>query len=112
MRRIRVSQWVRHSEAADGKVYTGCNVENASYGLTICAERNAVAHAIAEGARNFIAIAVVTEGGVTPCGACRQVLAEFGTEMVVIVADTAANQRVYRLSELLPDAFTPAHLGK
>jgi cytidine deaminase len=97
-----------HSE--DGTIHTGCNVENASYGLTICAERNAVAHAVAEGARRFDAIAVVTENGVTPCGACRQVLAEFGPHMTVVVADIAGNRTVYGMQDLLPAAFTPAHL--
>lgn len=96
--------------AADGAIYVGCNVENASYGLTICAERNAVAHAVASGARDLVAIAVVTENGVTPCGACRQVLAEFGPEMTVIVADTRGNRRIYMLGELLPDAFGPEQL--
>ena len=95
---------------ADGTVYTGCNVENASYGLTICAERNAVAHAVAEGARRFNAIAVMTENGVTPCGMCRQVLAEFGPTMTVIVADAAGHRRIYNLADLLPAAFTPAQL--
>ena len=98
--------------AKDGTIYTGCNVENASYGLTICAERNAVARAVAGGARRFDAIAVVTENGVTPCGACRQVLAEFGPEIAVIVADAAGNRRIYTLNELLPDAFTPEHLDR
>lgn len=96
--------------AKDGTIYTGCNVENASYGLTICAERNAVAHAVANGARRFDAIAVVTENGVTPCGACRQVLAEFGPDIIVVVADATGNHRVYTLRELLPDAFTPEQL--
>jgi len=96
--------------AADGTMFTGANVENASYGLSICAERNAVVHAVAEGFREFTAIAVVSGNGVTPCGACRQVLAEFAPELIVIVADTAGNRRVYRLSELLPDAFRPGHL--
>ncbi len=95
---------------ADGAIYMGCNVENASYGLTICAERNAVAHAVASGARDLVAIAVVTENGVTPCGACRQVLAEFGPAMTVIVADTRGNRRSYMLGELLPDAFSPEQL--
>ena len=98
--------------AKDGTIYTGCNVENDSYGLTICAERNAVARAVAGGARRFDAIAVVTENGVTPCGACRQVLAEFGPEIAVIVADAAGNRRIYTLNELLPDAFTPEHLDR
>jgi cytidine deaminase len=95
----------------DGTIYTGCNVENASYGLTICAERNALAHAVAEGARRFDAVAVVTENGVTPCGACRQVLAEFGPEMTVIVSDAAGNRRVYTMRDLLPAAFMPEHLN-
>ncbi len=97
--------------ADDGTIYTGCNVENASYGLTICAERNAVAHAVAKGARRFVAVAVVTENGVTPCGACRQVLAEFGPEMAVVVSDVAGNRIVYSIADLLPSAFTPAHLA-
>ena len=97
--------------AADGAIYAGCNVENASYGLTICAERNAIAHAVACGAQQFTAVAVVTENGVTPCGACRQVLAEFGPRMTVIVADTRGNQQVYSLAELLPEAFGPGHLA-
>jgi cytidine deaminase len=96
--------------AEDGTIYTGCNVENASYGLTICAERNAIAHAVTEGARRFDAVAVMTENGVTPCGACRQVLAEFESEMTVIVSDTAGNRVVYSIADLLPAAFTPAHL--
>lgn len=97
---------------ADGVIYRGCNVENASYGLGVCAERNAVFHAVAEGVRRFVAVAVVTANGVTPCGACRQVLAEFNPEMIVIVANLAGARSVYRLSALLPDAFGPAHLGK
>jgi cytidine deaminase len=96
--------------ARDGAIYAGCNVENASHGLTICAERNALAHAVASGARDFTAIAVVTENGVTPCGACRQVLAEFSLAMIVIVADARGNRRIYTLSELLPDAFGPEQL--
>jgi cytidine deaminase len=96
--------------AEDGAIYTGCNVENASYGLTICAERNAAAHAVAEGTRRFDAVAVVTENGVTPCGACRQFLAEFGPEMAVVVSDTAGHRVVYSIADLLPAAFTPAHL--
>jgi cytidine deaminase len=97
--------------ATDGAIYVGCNVENASYGLTICAERNAIAHAVACGAQQFTAVAVVTENGVTPCGACRQVLAEFGPRMTVIVADARGNQQIYSLAELLPDAFGPANLA-
>ncbi len=98
--------------SADGTIYTGCNVENASYGLTICAERNAIVHAVAEGARQFDAIAVVTENGVTPCGACRQVLAEFGPEMTIIVSDTSGHRHFYAMRDLLPAAFTPEQLDE
>ena len=90
-----------------GKVYTGVNVENASYGLTNCAERVAVGKAVSEGYRKFQAIAVVApSASLSPCGACRQVLAEFG-EMVVICADSRNTRRVriHLLSELLPHAF-------
>ena len=93
-----------------GRIYTGCNVENASYGLSICAERTAIFKAVSEGERDFEAIAVVTEKGVTPCGACRQVLMEFGEDIQVIVASGAGEYRVFTLRELLPEAFTPKHL--
>ena len=90
-----------------GKIYTGCNVENASYGLTICAERVAITKAVSEGHRHFEAIVVVCPSAKpTPCGACRQFLAEFG-DMTVICADSRNGKRVqiYRLAELLPHAF-------
>jgi cytidine deaminase len=93
--------------AKNGKVFTGVNIENASYGLTICAERVALTKAVSEGHRKFQAIAVVAPSRVlSPCGACRQVLAEFG-EMVVICADSRNPRRfrLYLLSELLPHAF-------
>jgi len=95
-----------------GKVYTGCNVENASYGLTVCAERVAVWKAVSEGERDFLAIAVATENGGPPCGACRQVLAEFvhGTGFRVLVADAQGNYSTYNLDQLLPTAFTAASL--
>lgn len=96
--------------ARSGRVYTGCNVENASYGLSICAERVAVFKAVSEGEREFEAIAVVTEKGVTPCGACRQVLREFGDDIKVIVANEAGAYQVFTVRELLPEAFTPEHL--
>ncbi len=96
---------------ASGKVYTGCNVENASYGLTLCAERTAAVKAVSEGEREFVALAVVTDKGVLPCGACRQFLAEFGQDLRVLVADTAGMCREYRLSDLLPDAFAGAELA-
>lgn len=96
--------------ATSGRVYTGCNVENASYGLSICAERVALFKAVAAGERGFTAIAVVTETGATPCGACRQVLQEFGGDLRVIVVDLRGERRVYALEELLPHGFTARQL--
>jgi len=97
--------------AKSGRIYTGCNVENASYGLSICAERTAVFKAVSEGEREFEALAVVTDKGVTPCGACRQVLMEFGDDIQVIVADVTGRYRVFGLQELLPEAFNSKDLG-
>jgi cytidine deaminase len=97
-----------------GRVYTGVNVENASYPLTTCAERTAVAKAVSEGERAFDAIAVVTHTGATPCGACRQILREFAGpegDLRVIVADTAGSAHAYTIAELLPDSFTPEQLA-
>lgn len=95
-----------------GQVYTGVNVENASYGLAICAERTAAVKAVSAGEREFVAIAVVTDNGGSPCGACRQVLAEFGPQMRIILADSAGKSREYTMSELLPDSFGPSNLPK
>jgi cytidine deaminase len=97
-----------------GRVYTGCNVENAAYPLVTCAERTAVTKAVSEGEREFEAIAVVTATGATPCGACRQILREFSGpkgDLRVIVADTAGNLRIFTIAELLPEGFTPDQLG-
>jgi cytidine deaminase len=98
---------------ADGRVYTGCNVENASYGLSVCAERNAVAAALAAGCRDFEAIAVVTSSAppASPCGACRQVMAEFG-DFPVILAGLDGDQRRTTVLDLLPDAFLPETLRR
>jgi len=92
--------------AADGRIFSGCNVENASFGLTICAERNAVAAAVCAGQRP-LAVAVVTEkGGVAPCGACRQVLAEFSPDMPVILATEEGDGfELFPLGQLLPALF-------
>lgn len=89
-----------------GEVFTGCNVENASYGLTVCAERVAIFNAVAGGHRDFAALAVVadTEGVCPPCGACRQVMAEFG-DFRVIMANLRGDRRSTSVAELLPVAF-------
>ena len=98
-------------EADDGSVHVGCNVENASYGLTICAERMAVGAAVAAGKRKFVRVVVASavEPPATPCGACRQLMAEFGLDLEVITAGPQS-QRRWRLRELLPEAFTPESL--
>lgn len=94
-------------ETADGTVVTGCNVENASYGLTICAERVAVVKAVSEGYRRFTRIAVVadTDHPTPPCGACRQILWEFGGNLEVILSNLDGKTVRYRMKDLLPDPF-------
>jgi cytidine deaminase len=94
-------------ESADGAIVTGCNVENATYGLTICAERVAVFKAISEGHRAFTRVAVVadTESPTPPCGACRQILWEFGGDLEVILANLREEKGRYRLKDLLPLPF-------
>ncbi|MEM8943933.1 MAG: cytidine deaminase [Planctomycetota bacterium] len=91
----------------DGKVVAGANVENASYGLTICAERVAATAAVAAGARSITAVAIATAGAASPCGACRQVLAEFGGSMAVLLvdADDPSAVRTTTLDQLLPEQF-------
>lgn len=93
--------------AADGAVYTGVNVENASYGLTICAERAAVVAAVAAGQTQFAALAIASAGGQPPCGACRQVLAEFCNDLPIILVDVSQDGRRLEtsLTTLLPDRF-------
>ncbi len=91
--------------ADSGNVYGGCNVENASFGLSICAERTAYVKAVSEGERAFVAIAVMTEDGGTPCGACRQFMAEFGLGTIVILARKDGKYRVTSVDALLPEAF-------
>jgi cytidine deaminase len=93
-------------EAEDGRVFVGCNVENASYGLTICAERVAAGSAVAAGATRFRRVVIVTDSDPpgSPCGACRQFLAEFGTDIDVEAVGPRATRR-WRLSELLPATF-------
>jgi len=94
-----------------GRIYTGVNIENAAYPHTMCAERVAIFKAVSEGETEFEMIAVVTNNGGSPCGGCRQVLAEFGLDTIVLFADGDGNlKKELTVSELLPEAFTPAHL--
>jgi len=95
-----------------GKYFTGANVESAAYPTGMCAERVAIFKAVSEGEREFVALAVVTSNGGTPCGACRQVMAEFGLDTIVLIADTQGNlKQEASVSELLPGAFGPGDLG-
>ena len=95
-------------ECMDGSVYTGCNIENAALGSTICAERTACVKAVSEDKRSFrrIAIYADSENWCTPCGACRQFLAEFSPDMEVLCAKAGARYVSYKLSELLPHTFS------
>lgn len=94
-------------ETADGTIVTGCNVENATYGLTVCAERVAMFKALSEGHRHFVRVAVVadTEAPTPPCGACRQILWEFGGDLEVFLANLTTQTGEHRLSSLLPLPF-------
>lgn len=104
---------------ADGKTLIGCNVENASYGLAICAERSAVSSMVAAGCKTIVAIAISSQGGVPPCGACRQVLIEFGSDFDVILVDSDkkvsreedAVVSTWKMGDLLPSAFRKDSLG-
>jgi cytidine deaminase len=97
---------------AGGRIFTGCNVENASYGLTMCAERTAIFSAVAAGEQRIDAIAIVTAADTPtpPCGACRQVLREFGPHATVISATTAGHRTEHTIAQLLPDSFGPENL--
>ena len=115
-RAARCSAYARYSKfrvgaallAASGRVYRGCNVENASYGLTVCAERVAFFNAVAADERRFVTLAVVSNGAATPCGACRQVMAEFAPQLKILVADARRRGPVktFLLNELLPSRFS------
>ena len=100
--------------AKNGRVYLGCNIENASYGLTICAERNAVWKAVSEGVTEFSAIAVTARDGrgAPPCGSCRQVLHEFAPNALVYWRDARGRILKRKLTELLPNAFNLADLRR
>ncbi|XP_067951117.1 cytidine deaminase-like [Watersipora subatra] len=99
----------------DGQIVTGCNVENASYGLTICAERTAICKAVSQGFREFTAIAIsseLTEEFISPCGMCRQSLAEFAPNMDVCMTKADKTYKCVKLSDLLPFTFTNESLAK
>ncbi len=96
-----------------GRIFTGCNVENAAYPASQCAERVAIFKAVSEGEREFDVIAVATPNGGSPCGGCRQVMAEFGLDTIVLIADGEGKLlRETTVSELLPGAFTPKDLKR
>ena len=99
-------------ECEDGTVYTGCNVENAAYPAGICAERNAIFHAVSEGHTHFrrIVIAGKSQDFCVPCGVCRQVMREFSTDLEIICLNAAGEEQVFTLDELLPHSFGPDHL--
>ncbi len=97
--------------AEDGRVFTGVNVENASYGLSNCAERTAVFKMVSEGVSRFLAVAICTDNGGSPCGACRQVLTEFAGDVPVWLSDGDGNVHETTLYTLLPDHFGPEHLN-
>jgi cytidine deaminase len=100
--------------ATSGRIFTGCNIENSSFGLTVCAERVAVFKALSEGERRFDAIAVVadTERLTPPCGACRQILWEFCRDAEVVLANLSGQITMRRVPDLLPDAFDASFIGK
>ena len=94
-----------------GRIFTGVNVENAAYPQTMCAERVAIFKAVSEGEKDFEVITVVTDNGGSPCGGCRQVMAEFGLDTIVLLADGGGQiVKETTVRELLPEAFTPEHL--
>jgi len=95
-----------------GRIYTGCNVENAVYPLTTCAERVAVVKAVSEGEQEIEALAVSTENGGAPCGSCRQTLREFGQDIIVLIADTTGAYRETTVAELLPGSFSAQDLKR
>ncbi|MFN3189338.1 MAG: cytidine deaminase [Aureliella sp.] len=128
--RVRLNAYAPYSEfqvgaallTSSGSIFVGCNFENASYGLAICAERNAIGAMIAAGEQEIVAMAIISPGSAAPCGACRQVLNEFGPDCEILLLDanppppasrgleSSSRQQVYRLSELLPHGFGPKNL--
>ena len=100
--------------ASSGKIYSGCNVENAAYPTGLCAERVAIFKAVSEGERRFTALAVVTSNAGSPCGSCRQVLSEFADDDAVVILTNARGTRskIFTMRQILPDRFGPEHLKR
>lgn len=100
--------------ASSGKIYTGCNIENASYPLSICAERVAIFKAVSEGETQFLALAVVADSQSlsAPCGACRQVIMEFAPELLVVLSNLEGQRIIVKASDLLPMPFTKEFLNE
>jgi cytidine deaminase len=95
-----------------GKIYTGCNIENAGYTASVCAERTAIFKAVSEDELDFVAIAIATANGGAPCGICRQVMREFAPHLTVIVGSIDGDYEVHSLSDLLPFSFGPENLPR
>jgi cytidine deaminase len=95
-----------------GNIYKGCNIENAGYTPSVCAERTAIFKAVSEGERDFVAIAVATSNGGAPCGVCRQVIREFAPELIVIFGNLEGEYQVLALADLLPHSFGPENLPR
>jgi len=101
-------------QARDGRVFTGCNVENASFGMTWCAERTAIVKAVSEGTREFTTLAIATSlpRAIMPCGACRQVLHEFAPKLRIVVVGMDGHRYATVLEDILPEAFGPSDLSR
>lgn len=100
-------------QTEDGKVWQGCNIENSSFGGTVCAERVAIWKAVSEGSVRLQRVYVWTEAGWPPCGLCRQVMSEFATpDLEVVIGDGQGNEKTFKFQDLMPLAFTPEHLTK
>lgn len=95
---------------SNGQIYTGCNIENAAYTPSNCAERTAIFKAVSEGERDFEAIAIVTSDGGAPCGICRQVIREFAPDLTIVTGDLDGLAQVFTLADLLPHSFGPENL--
>ena len=95
-----------------GKIYTGCNIENSSYSLTVCAERTALFKAVSEGEKKFLAMVISTDVNdfISPCGACRQVISDLAGDIIVILTNGVGKTKIMKMKDLLPHPFTPKNL--